>query len=109
MTQMMLPLDDEPRRLSGTHDPPSSAAAAEAMIVEGHMTRQRQEVYQAVLAFGPGTAREIAAASGIDRYTISRRCPELRAMGYVEEGPIRACRAGGRASVEWRAIPQCGA
>lgn len=50
----------------------------------------------------PGrTATEIAAAAGLKRHVPSRRLPELRRAGHVQNGPARVCTITGRASLVW--------
>ena len=102
--QLSFNLDGDPHALSGRTDPDSSRKAATEMRDTGQLTKQRREVYDALVKHGPGTAREIAAAAGLDRYAVSRRCPELKTLGLAHQGPVRACCAGGRPSVEWSAI-----
>lgn len=44
---------------------------------------KRWEVYQAFLAHGPGTTRQVAMASGIDLLTFRPRTTELCEAGFV--------------------------
>lgn len=97
--QLALNFDTAPR--ARRTDPASSHAAAAELQASGAMNWQRAQVLIVVEQYGPGTARELAQRSGMDRYKISRRCSELRALGLIVQGPIRQCTAGGRPSVEW--------
>lgn len=52
-----------------------------------------------VLAEGPSTSGEIAAAIGIDRRTISAQCHDLFKAGRVTRTSFRASSRAGRRSV----------
>ena len=64
-------------------DPASSHMAFKKICDDGTLTTQRTQVYLAVADHPWSTAREIAEAAQIDRYTVSRRLPELEKLGYV--------------------------
>ncbi len=85
-------------------DPISSHEAAEAVTESGLANAQAARVLEAVKEHPWLTSLELAAASGIDRYVLARRLPELRDAGYVLNGTPRPCKAsriGGRNVTTW--------
>ena len=52
--------------------------------VRGRVTRLRQAVYEALLAHGPCTTRELAHAAGLDLLTVRPRVTELIDLGWAE-------------------------
>lgn len=78
------PLTD-PVPASRRTDPPSSHAAHKALLDTGVLANQRTKVYLALADHQGSTARELAEITGIDRYTASRRLPELEKLGYVSK------------------------
>lgn len=83
-------------------DPASSRQAAAELEASGALSRQRREVLEALKRFGPSTSAELAQRSGLDRYTVARRLPELRKLNFVIQGEVRNSLVG-RPAVEWRA------
>jgi predicted transcriptional regulator len=84
-------------------DPESSKAAAAELGCKGILSKQRQEVLEALRSCGPSTSAELAERSGLDRYLVARRLPELRDMGFIVQGEVRDS-AVGRPAVEWRLV-----
>ena len=83
-------------------DPSTSHEAAERVETLGRAGSQRRKVYDFVVLQPGRTSGEIAAALGVDRYTPSRRLPELRDGGFVEAGPERICEVQGTLCLTWR-------
>jgi predicted transcriptional regulator len=98
MTQLAIQFDTLARR----SDPISSKSAALEVVVTGIAANQRNRVFAALQQHGPATSRELAQASGLDRFVVARRLPELLRRGLVtrSEKP-RECRAGGLPALEW--------
>lgn len=86
---------------SRSTDPSTSSEAARAVESAGIASDQRARCLAEVVRKPGQTAAEIAVAAGLDRYAASRRLPELRAAGIVENGPARPCRIKGRLSLTW--------
>jgi DNA-binding transcriptional ArsR family regulator len=89
--------------LASPHDPLTSHEAARALVASGALSHQRQEVLDALKRFGPCTACELAAASGIDRFTASRRLPELAYLEKVQRLEARKCRVRSTKQTVWQA------
>ncbi len=50
----------------------------------------------------PGmTSNELAQATGLDRYMLARRLPELIKAGRVWRGPNKPCAVSGRTACTW--------
>ena len=73
-------------------DPRSSQDAGVAVEKKGKAQKQR-DIAQRLVATYPGrTSKELARISGMDRYALARRLPELLRAGVVrrtEEGECR--------------------
>ena len=82
-------------------DPATSHEAAANVELLGKAGSQRRKVYDFVVAHPGKTSGEIAASLGIDRYTPSRRLPELRDGGLVETGAERLCEVQGSKCLTW--------
>ncbi len=94
-------MTDEMKARARNTDPGTSHAAAEKVEREGKAGSQRAAVLK-YLRLQPGsTSGESAAALGIDRYTPSRRLPELRDGGFVRTGPPRTCKVQGSTCLTW--------
>jgi CRP-like cAMP-binding protein len=72
-------------------DPATSRLAAERITISGRRKTQAQAVLDAVRNHPGLTAVELANASGIERYAVSRRLPELESNGLIVRGPARMC------------------
>lgn len=79
----------------------TSLEAAEELVKVGDHARQMLAV-QAALAARPGlTSLQLAAASGIDRYIVARRLPDLARMGRARKGETVRDPETGRSAVTW--------
>lgn len=98
-----LQIDFPPATHAG--DPPSSHYAEDRVTRSGQRQRQAEDVLAAIQrhALVAMTAAELAEASGLDRYTVSRRLPELERAGHVHSSrpQTRPCRVLGSRCVEW--------
>ena len=86
---------------SRSSDPRSSYDAAQEVETSGVASAQRDTCLAAVRKEPGKTAAEIARVTGLERHAPSRRLPELREFGLVENGDLRPCRATGRKSLTW--------
>ena len=82
-------------------DPVTSQLAGAELEMSGRGEAQRRRVLEVVDSLQGLTSREIAAILRCDRYTPSRRLPELRKDNLVKNGPRRICKRGGRLSQTW--------
>jgi hypothetical protein len=83
-------------------DPVTSHMTAEKVEESGGADTQRKMCLRYVRNHPGRTSAEIAAALYIDRYTPSRRLPELRDAGRVYNGRRRVCSVTGNLSLTWR-------
>lgn len=86
-------------------DPASSLFAAVAVEESGRAETQRRACLVEVTRCPGQTAAEIARSAGLDRYTPSRRLPELRGCGAVRNGVMRLCAVTGNMSITWDPSP----
>jgi len=90
------PMTDTPR--ARRSDPETSHLAAERVKPK---LRKQQEAVLAALTRWPGsTAVELAHATGLDRYLVSRRLPELVPV-WARRGKPRTCSVAGTAQTTW--------
>lgn len=84
-------------------DPSSSHAAAAHVSRAGIARRQCGQVLAALKNYKHRTSNELAVASGLDRYVVARRLPELRKKGLVRCSGIRMRqdRHSGRQAMTW--------
>ena len=88
--------------LSRRTDPITSQLAADEVESSGVASRQRDICLAYVRAHHPGrTSAEIAVECGLNRYTPSRRLPELRDDGLVANGENRKCAITQRLCMTW--------
>jgi hypothetical protein len=91
------------RRMSRRGDPLTSHIAAGAARTRAHS--QRQTLLDLVREHPAATSAELAALTdwpaSSRRYAAARRLPELRADGFVRNGPARICRVTGNLSLTW--------
>lgn len=79
-------------------DPSTSIEAGEQVELSGNAHFQRELALDAVKR-NPGlTSKELSQATGIDRYQLARRLPELT---EVKQGDKRICAVSGRPCVTW--------
>jgi len=89
-----------------TVDPDTSHAAAFEVEATGKAETQRRACLEEV-ATNPGqTAAEIAVACGLERHVPSRRLPELRDAGTIQNRERRRCSVMGRSSMTWYLVPK---
>ena len=81
-------------------DPAPSHIAAEKLRASGKLRAQQQRVLDALTRWPGSTAVELATSSGIDRYTVSRRLPELVPL-WARRGRPRACTVAGTIQGTW--------
>lgn len=82
-------------------DPLSSHLAAREMEGSGSATDQRLACFMEVMRTPGQTAAEIADSIGMERHAPSRRLPELREGGLVDNGKSRICRKTKHLSLTW--------
>lgn len=82
-------------------DPTSSYMAADTLKRTGIAGRQRVAVFHALRKHQGLTSAELARVMECDRYTPSRRLPELAKSGWVVRGRRRRCTVTGIVSETW--------
>jgi hypothetical protein len=99
---MTLPLFDQP--LARHTDPDSSRQAAAELVKSGRHKTQKQRVYEALRRFPNCTSAELAAGSGLDRFMVARRLPDLAEEGRAIQGNEKFCTVTEKNCVTWRAV-----
>ncbi len=79
-------------------DPESSHLAGAGIEQSGIAGAQRSIVLAAVMLRQGLTSKELASQSGLDRYMVARRLPELK---RVKKGDMRICSISKRLCVTW--------
>lgn len=94
-----------------TADPSSSHEAADFIVGSGKQAQQQAQASAAVRKHPGLTSLELARATGLDRFMLARRLPELWKQGLLRRGMVRKCSASnGRSAVTWHPYPaSCGA
>jgi hypothetical protein len=91
-----------------TGDASSSHEAADLMERTGKAKQQAEQVLAALKKLTNATSMELARYSGIDRYVVARRLPELHDAGLVtrhEPGEQTVpCEISGKRVLRWRAV-----
>lgn len=83
-------------------DPSSSHDAAEHVVSSGLQAQQHSLAASAVRKHPGLTSLELARATGLDRFMLARRLPELQRNGLIVRGMVRKCSASnGRSGVTW--------
>nr|WP_313286904.1 winged helix-turn-helix domain-containing protein [Stenotrophomonas pavanii] len=83
--------------LSTSHD------AAHYVVASGLQAHQHDQSAKAVTDY---PVNELAQATGLDRYMLARRLPELIKAGRVWRGPNKPCAvSGGTACTWWPVAP----
>ena len=83
-------------------DPRSSHAAAIHVERSGKAGQQRIRCGAAVLKNPGCTSQELCEITGIDRYELARRLPELRLEMLIKNGEAdRICKVTGRPAMTW--------
>ena len=90
---------DQP--LSRRTDPDTSYEAAKNLAESGKWNSQKIAVYEGLRKFDGATSGELAHFLGIDRYTPSRRLPEIERTGCIKRGDPRVCRVQGSRCTTW--------
>ena len=90
------PYTDTPR--ARRSDPETSHLAAER--IRPKLRKQQQAVLDALARWPGSTAVELAHETGLDRYLVSRRLPELVPV-YVRRGRPRECTVAHTAQSTW--------
>ena len=88
-------------QVSRRTDPLSSKQAEKEINGNGLRNRQQQQVFQAVKKHPQHTSKELCAITGVDRYVVARRLPELEELWDVKRGPMRKCGIGNRMALTW--------
>ncbi len=73
---------------------------------EGKAESQRRRCLEYVRKYPGKTAAEIAAGTGLERHVPSRRLPELRDAGLIENREARPCAIVGSKSMTWAVVPK---
>ena len=84
-----------------TVDPETSHSAAFEVEASGKAETQRRACLEEVRRNPGQTAAEIAVACDLERHVPSRRLPELRDAGIIQNRERRRCRVMGRPSMTW--------
>ena len=82
-------------------DPISSHLSAYEITASGIRGTQQTEIMFAAKKYPGRTSRELAGHTGLDRYIVARRLPELESVGLVYKGDARKCRVADRMAVVW--------
>jgi DNA-binding transcriptional ArsR family regulator len=92
-------------------DPVTSHQAAREITADGSRDRQAAAILAAVRDHPDETAAELAGRLGMERAQTSKRLPELRRVGLVEnprdaggELLTRACRVTRKTVMLWRSV-----
>ena len=90
--------------ISRRTDPASSHAAAQEIEPTGRRAAQCEAVLETVKRHPRRTSLELSRLSQLDRYTVSRRLPELERRGLIRRGLIRDCTVNGRPMLTWEPV-----
>lgn len=77
--------------LSHKGDPATSFQAEQKLKDSGALSKQCQQVYEAIKQFPNRTAGELEQASGIPYFTIQRRVSQLEDAGYIKRYGKKVC------------------
>jgi hypothetical protein len=83
------------------HTDPSSSRAAADVVSRGIAGHQQRQAAAAVRACPGRTSCELSIETGLDRYMLARRLPELLEAGAVIRKEPRPDRHTGRPGVTW--------
>ena len=90
---------------SRNSDPITSHLAEEEINTTGTRASQQESVLKMVQLYPCSTSMELARTSGIDRYIIARRLPELASVELIVRGAPRKCVVSKRKAVTWSPTP----
>ncbi len=79
----------------------TSHAAAAHVVSSGLQAAQQDQAARAVSQNAGMTSNELSQATGLDRYMLARRLPELMKEGRVYRGPNKPCAVSGRTACTW--------
>jgi len=79
-------------------DPKTSHEAAE--FIRGTAKKQQSKAAEAVRTYPGQTSQELADLTGLDRYMLARRLPEVEGS-LVSKGDTRRCQVSGRTATTW--------
>ncbi|HBS54575.1 MAG TPA: winged helix-turn-helix domain-containing protein [Stenotrophomonas sp.] len=79
----------------------TSHAAAAHVVSSGLQAVQQDKAARAVTQNAGMTSNELSQATGLDRYMLARRLPELMKEGRVYRGPNKPCPVSGRTACTW--------
>ena len=82
-------------------DPQTSHDAARHIVASGQQALQQEQTRDAVACHPGLTSNELARATGLDRYMLARRLPELCDSDRVVRGDARRCSVSGRSAATW--------
>ncbi|HDZ14329.1 hypothetical protein LCGC14_1069070 [marine sediment metagenome] len=91
-------------QVSRRTDPLSSKQAEKEINGNGLRNRQQEVVFQAVRKYPNHTSKELCAITGINRYVLGRRLPEIEELWDVKRGPMRKCNIGNRLALTWELV-----
>ncbi len=86
-------------------DPATSVDAARLIEGSGKAALDRKALYLMIAEMHPRqmTAPELGVFCGVDRHNASRRLPELRDSGFIDQGDeSRRCEIQGTISMTWK-------
>jgi len=84
-------------------DPETSKLAADAMAASGLDSVQKQEILEILIGQRSCmTARELDVELQAERYTASKRLPELEKAGLIHRVGNRPCSITGRTAITWQ-------
>ncbi|MFW6340673.1 MAG: MarR family transcriptional regulator [Wenzhouxiangella sp.] len=81
-------------------DPQTSRGAEAEINATGERAKQQKVVLQMLHRYPGRTSRELATVTGLDRYLVARRLPELEPE-LARRGEAKRCSVGGRAAITW--------
>ena len=89
--------------ISAKADPETSASAARQITRSGKREGQQLAALALVKKYPGCTSFELARKSGMDRYTLARRLPELEHGELVYKSGVKTCEVSGKSASTWRA------
>ena len=92
--------------LARNTDPITSDIAAEKLVASGKHNFQKTQTYNALKRYKQRkdenpTSAELAYFSGLDRYMVARRLPDLQKNGLVRKVDRRVCSVTTNPAVTW--------
>lgn len=90
-----------PHALARRRDPESSHLAARKIERSGRAAAQRAKTLAAVKNWPGCTSMELAKNTGLERYMLARRLPELRKGGLIRNGEDQICAVSKVLGLTW--------